>query len=301
MQYAIGAVARLTGVAVDTLRAWERRYGVVTPSRAGGRRLYSEEDVRRLTLLRKAVEQGHAISQVAQLPVETLSQLSTRAPAAPEHPAPEPVGWSRLLACVREYDYAKTNEELGRLALLMTPADLVHRVILPVMRRAGEEWEHGSLQAAQEHLLSACVRNLLGSLLRLHSGTPAAPRLVMTTPAGELHEFGILAAALLAAGQGFQVAYLGPNLPASEILPACERFGPRALVLGVTQGRSAETGTEIARLADELSPAAEVWVGGAGAPQVVENGSRDKVVLVGDLADFERHLARLRAESHRRG
>ena len=304
VQYPIRAAAKLTGISVDTLRAWERRYKAVTPGRSARGRLYDDSDIRRLLLLRSAVDSGRAIGQVACLSDAELEELESKArsfrgqyqPTAallPAEPALQP-----LLDSIASFDYGRANEELGRLAVLLGPAGLVRQVILPVMQLAGEYWEKGVFQVAQEHMLSACVRNVLGGLIRHRTSGNGAVRLVLTTPAGELHEFGILAAAILAVGHGVQISYLGPNLPWREILFAVEKGAPHAVVLGIvnTNARS-EIRAELNMLASALPTEAELWVGGSGAAKVFDGISRDGSFLLENIADFERHLARLRAAS----
>ena len=306
VQFPIRAAAKLTGISLDTLRAWERRYNAVTPVRTERGRLYEEADIRRLLLLKSAVESGRAISQVASLSDAELEQLErgtqsfSRGPDTPAAPEAVPPELRPLVDSVTSYDYAATNEELGRLALLLRPNELVYRVVLPLMRMAGENWEKGVFQIAQEHMLSACVRNLLGGLVRLQRNGGGAGRILLTTPSGELHEFGILAAAMLAVAHEFQVAYLGPNLPALEVLLAVEQSEPQAVVLGIMKSNvtSAVRG-DVDRLASELPETTELWLGGSGATAVTNGAVRDGLIVLEDLTHFERHLTRLKATRSR--
>ena len=304
VQYPIRAAAKLTGISLDTLRAWERRYGAVTPARTERKRLYDEADIRRLLLLRSVVESGRSISQVASLSDAELEELErqtrsftrkpeTAAAAEVASPALQP-----LLEAINSYDHAATNEELGRLALLLRPDELVHRVVLPLMRLAGENWEKGNFQIAQEHMLSACMRNLLGGLVRLQKNGRGAGSILLTTPSGELHEFGILAAAMLAVAHDFRVAYLGPNLPARELLLAVEKSAPRVVVLGVMDTNATPAVLDdIHRLASDLPAATELWLGGSGASRISDGLVRGGLLVLEDLTQFERHLARLKTAS----
>ncbi len=300
-QYPIRAVAKLTGISLDTLRAWERRYQAVMPARTEQRRLYGEADIRRLLLLKSAVDSGRSISQVAALSDTELEELERQTQSLrkkPEVRAAEvasPAALQPLVQAIQSYDYAAANEELGRLALLLRPDELVHRVILPIMRLAGENWESGIFQIAQEHMLSACVRNLLGGLVRLQRNGHGAGSVLITTPSGELHEFGILAGAMLAVAHDFPVTYLGPNLPAGEILLAAEKSAPRVVVIGIMQTNvTPAVRDDIQRLAAELPAGAEFWLGGSGAAHVTSGVARDGLFVLQDLAHFERHLLRLK-------
>ncbi len=299
-QYPIRAVSKLTGIPADTLRAWERRYGAVEPDRSERVRLYSETDVRHLALLRGAVEAGHSIGRVASKSDSELEGLSRLLPARGAVPSVRAHAGSSelgpLLEAIGAFDPEAVNEELGRLAILMGPADLVHRVVLPVMRLAGDGWREGSLQIAQVHLFCACVRNLLGGLVRLQRPADQAPRILFTTLSGELHEFGILAGAMLAVARQFRVTYLGPDLPAREILGAARACVPRAVVVGILAvNAGAAARADVSRLAAELPPSTELWLAGSGAEAVAGARRRPAAFVIGDFAEFERHLVRLKA------
>jgi DNA-binding transcriptional MerR regulator len=288
--YPIRAVSQLTGLGLDTLRAWERRYQAVSPARGQRGRVYGNEEIQRLRLLRGAVEAGHAIGQIAALTnaeLEPLQASSTGRVLAHTNRVQD------LLSIVAAYDGHALEAELGRLATLLKPADLIHDIILPLMKASGERWEQGSLRIGQEHLLSGCVRSLLGAMIR-RQGPGMAGKIVFATPPGELHEFGILAAAMLAVAHHFEAIYLGPNLPSDEVLAAARAITPRAVVVGLMRPAV----TPALRLAIEqisrgLDTGVELWVGGPGAHAAV-NAAWNNTVIPTDLREFERHLARLR-------
>jgi MerR family transcriptional regulator, light-induced transcriptional regulator len=296
-RYPIGAVSRLTGVAIDTLRIWERRYGVVTPARDERGRMYSDADVRRLQLLAAAVARGHAIGRVAKLPDAELEALLAVQPArvGPEFGTGNgraPI--AALMSALAAYDAEGLDRELGRLAVALPPKNLVHRVVLPVMKEVGDEWEAGRISAGQEHLLSAALRNLLGALLRLSVSSRGARRLVFATPSGDRHEFGILAAAMLAALGGLGVVYLGPDLPAAQIHDAATLTESDVVVLGVTYGGSQPPSmAEVQALAERLPPSVELWLGGPLPAGVDRSITRPGLVLLKDFPALETHLARI--------
>jgi DNA-binding transcriptional MerR regulator len=307
-QYPIRAVSKITGIAVDTLRAWERRYQAVTPNRGDRGRVYSDADVQRLLLIQGALDRGHAIGQVAALQNAELQNL-LRDPLAPSRSSRSntsqnavPRELDSLMAAIESFDYGQINEELNRLALLLSPAGLVYEVVLPVMKLAGENWENGTFPIAQEHMFSACVRSLLGSLVRLQRPANGAPRLLFTTPAHEMHEFGILSAALLAVAQDFPVAYLGPSLPARETLLAAAGCDPQAVVLGIMQTNvTPAMCADLQQIASELPEDIELWMGGSGAVNAANGIARRGTVLLESLPDFEQHLSRLKRIQARQG
>jgi MerR family transcriptional regulator, light-induced transcriptional regulator len=296
-RYPIGAVSRLTGVAIDTLRIWERRYGVVTPARDERGRMYSDADVRRLQLLSAAVARGHAIGRVAKLPDAELEALLIVQPATAGLDVGSGNGHPPIAALMRAlaaYDADALDRELGRLAVALPPKDLVHKVVLPVMKEVGDEWEAGRISAGQEHLVSAALRNLLGALLRLSLANRGTRRLTFATPSGDRHEFGILAAAMLAALGGLGVVYLGPDLPAAQIHDAATLTESDVVLLGLTfaSGQAASM-AEVRALADRLPPSVELWLGGPLPPDADLGIARPGLVVLKDFAALETHLARI--------
>jgi DNA-binding transcriptional MerR regulator len=259
--YPIRTVSRLTGVSIDTLRAWERRYKAVAPTRDDRGRLYSEADVARLRLLNQAVLSGYSIGRAAALDDAELRRLLSLAAAK----APEPVAPARddFRAALARFDSVAVDRELARLAAVMAPADLVRDLLLPELRAVGDQWNRSQGGVAREHLMSAAIRHLLGSFLRLHARAEARIRLLFTTPSGDRHEIGTLGAAMLAASRGLGVTYLGPDLPAAQILEAVRAAGNvSVLVLGVTLP-SRLLAPELRAIVRDLPEGVELWAGGA--------------------------------------
>jgi methanogenic corrinoid protein MtbC1 len=117
----------------------------------------------------------------------------------------------------------------------------------------------------------------------------------MTTPANELHEFGILSAAMLAISNDFSVTYLGPNLPAREILSAADKSGAQVVVLGIMNANlTSAVRDEMRLLGSELPASTELWLGGSGASEALAHIDRTNAINLEDLPDFERHLSRIK-------
>jgi len=298
-RFPISVVAKITGLSIDTLRAWERRHGAVVPSRDERGRMYSDADLRRLTLLRDVVARGHAIGRVATLDEPSLRALVAdpdgSAPAAP--PAAAGAGVidvDRLVDALERFDGAGVEADLSRAAAFLQPRALWYEVIAPLLTEIGERWRDGRSRVAHEHLLTASVRSVLGSLLRLHKGTNGAARIALATPSGERHELGTLGAALLAAAGGLHVVYLGPDLPADDIVTLANTVETDAIVLGVTaaddEGRIAETIDSVTR---RLPADVELWLGGPAAEPLAQRFPR--ALALPDFTDLERHLTRLGA------
>jgi DNA-binding transcriptional MerR regulator/methylmalonyl-CoA mutase cobalamin-binding subunit len=304
VQYPIRAAAKLTGISIDTLRAWERRYQAVVPVRGERGRVYDTGQIRRLRLLRDVIERGHAIGQVASLNDAALEALLA-APASVQGPVQPAAGSAAtpeflkpVMQAIEAFDFAQANALLGRLAALLPARELLSQVVLPLMREVGDRWHDGTLTIAQEHMVSSSLRNLLGGLIRLNTPSLPQARILFATPAGEMHEFGILAAAMLAASSGFEAVYLGPNLPAREIIAASERTNPLAIVVAIkTSSSTEEVIKELKLVASKRPMNTELWIGGGETGQILPALRGSRVVALQNFEEFEAHLARLKGAS----
>ena len=232
--HAIAVVSRMTGLSVDTLRAWERRYRLVTPARdESGVRRYTEQDVARLELARAATTLGHPIRSVARLSDDELHRLVRTAHAREADAGHAEPTVHAAIEALQRYDLDRVERVLHSAALLMPTGEFVTGVLAPMLHRVGALWESGRLSIAQEHLVSHLVRTLVGRLARLREpGVPCS--MLFATPPGELHEFGIDLAACIAAMHGQRPCVLGPNLPPGEIVAAARHLRPRTVVVGIT-------------------------------------------------------------------
>jgi DNA-binding transcriptional MerR regulator/methylmalonyl-CoA mutase cobalamin-binding subunit len=297
-RYPIRAVSRLTGIGIDTLRAWERRHQAVTPVRDDRGRMYTDADVARLRLLRGAVEHGHSIGRLAGL---TDAELRRLAAAGEDATAVSEVASARrtsldtaaLTAALQTYDAVAIDQQISRLASVLRPLELVQDVLMPVLAQVGDEWHRGSVRIAHEHLMSSTMRNILGSFVRLYARPEVSTRLLFATPAGERHEIGTLGAAMLAASCGLGVAYLGPDLPAREIVDSVRPASAQVLVLGLTVTSAAKVREgELRTIVRDLPKEVELWAGGRGAVRHAALISPRGLVLR-DYSAYQQELARI--------
>ena len=296
-RYPIRAVGKITGLGLDTIRAWERRYKAVVPARTERGRQYSAADIQRLQLLSELVRKGHAIGGIAAQTDDQLRELAARTPR-PTPAAPEPGGeiLAPVLAAVESFDAARAADEIGRLASILAPRELVYQVVLPLMREVGIRWHNGAFVIAQEHLVSQILRNLMGGMMRSFRPSGAAVKVVLATPAGEPHEFGILCAAMLLSIAGIEPVYLGSNLPAGEIAAAAKRVSAKAVLLGTTFVTGSTAG-EMESLAREIGESAELWIGGAGAGNLSAVRFERQPAILEDLPALERMVSRWSVQS----
>lgn len=292
-RYRIGAVTRLTGLSADVVRVWERRYGAIKPARTeGGSRLYSEAEISRLRRLRQATEKGHSIGQVAKLSETDLEQLMGEWQQRADAPDPYTALRERFLQAVARLDVVTADLELSRAATLFPARPLIKKVVAPILDEVGERWAHKEFGVAHEHVATGLLRNLLSALFRLYPPREYAETIVLATPAGERHEFGLLLAALLAATRGWRVVYLGADLPAEEIARAIRLTKSRYLGLSVVASENVETGRELEEVARLLPSETRVWVGGEDATRHRDLIERANWALVPDLDDFDDRLNR---------
>ena len=294
-RYPVRAVMRRTGLRADVLRAWERRYGAVRPIRSpGGQRLYSADDLERLALLQRATAAGHSIGEIARLDRVALELLLDSAGRrGDESGATDTVLRDAMLA-VDGLDAGGLEAELKRAALRMGAAAVVDDLLPRFLRAIGERWNRGALTPAHEHLATQAVKRVLAWLAGAFDARPDAPRVVIATPANEHHELGAMLAAAVAAGEGWRAVYLGPNLPAMDIVTAAERVSASVVALSVVYTDGEPTMVEIRETATRLGTSTLLVIGGAAAARLERSIGVAGVRVVPDLGAF-RALLRERA------
>jgi len=310
-------VTRRTGLSAHLLRAWERRYEVVKPSRSeGGRRLYSDADIERLRLLYRATLAGRSIGQVAELSTEALTalvRLDAEADAEAELAnqgaqgselitPPATAGYlADCLRSVERLDAPGLDATLRRAVVALPAAVLLDAVVVPLLERLGTRWREGTLRPVHGHLASAVLRRVLDRVIESASSPLGTANLVVATPAGQVHEFGALVVAAAAAAEGWRVTYLGADLPAEDIAEAAARTRARAAALSVVfPAGDAALGDELRRLRAALPKDVTLVVGGSAASAYSEVLNEIGAERLNDLEDFRAQLRTLRRARRRR-
>ena len=254
---------------------WERRYHGLQPVRTpGGDRLYSDEDIERLRRIKKLLECGYAISEVANLSANELELLlGKHAKSAPEPSESDAVTTDvqeAFFYALESFDLEKATLLLSRAAIALDPRTLIFEIVAPIIQEVGNRWENGTLRIAHEHAASSLFRNLLGALIRTYSADSNAPDAVIATPANELHEFGALLTAMLAASRGWRVTYLGPNLPADEIAHVVRIRNARLLLLSLVLRDERARKAELQALDNLIPTNVTILAGGRAAGEARE-------------------------------
>ena len=305
IQHSINMAGLKSGLTPHVIRVWERRYAAVSPLRSGtNRRLYTDAEVERLTLLREAVEAGYRIGNIARLSEEDLRRLLVSAPAKPvtaetaprkDHSSSQEFG-RRCLDAVQRMDAHGLEDALTRALIVFGHQGLLRQVIAPLIRDLGERWADGTLTAAHEHFASALLRSFLGNNssrpLALSDGTPS---LVVTTPSGQLHELGAVMIAAAARNLGWRVIYLGVSLPAAEIAGAAIQNRARAVALSLVYPTDdPQLAGELANLSRFLPSDVRLLAGGRASGAYHEALARIGAIRTEDLDEFCRELDALR-------
>jgi len=289
------AACQLTGLPPDTLRAWERRYGVVAPKRdEHGRRIYDTDDIARLRLLRDAVDRGHAIRHVSSLTNPELERLLAESrDEEPDRIANRLV--TRLLDAAENYRPDLCDEILGLAIAGFSPRDSVQKVIAPALVEAGTRWHASRLSVAQEHLLTASVERLVNTTMHTFQKVARGPGIVFATLTGERHDIGSRLAAFLAASQGLRCIYLGAELPAHELAEAAKRSKAAAIALSVTTDIPLLK-TQIQQLCRNLPRSVELWIGGAFAQDIDDSDLPKECSRFKGFGDFVNRVEILSAQ-----
>jgi MerR family transcriptional regulator, light-induced transcriptional regulator len=225
--FPIRTVSTLTGVNAITLRAWERRYGLVKPIRtAGGHRVYTRADIDSINKILALLENGVSIGRVRD-------SLPTGAALRKREQGKGP--WERyrdqMAASVAEFEESRLEAIYNEL-LSLHPMDFItHEVLMPLLRTLGERWKTSLGAIAEEHFLAVFLRNKLGARFHHRASGATGPKLVIACLPGELHEVGILLFALAAHDRGFRLVMLGADTPLAELGYAARRSQANAIVV----------------------------------------------------------------------
>jgi DNA-binding transcriptional MerR regulator len=263
--YTVGRAAELTGVPTSTLRKWEQRYGIVAPQRSRGNyRLYDDEAVRRLSVMRSLVDAGWTAQEAARHVTEDVAAAEARVPR-PQEPAHE-ARFESLVACAQDFDVPRLERLLAEGFADIDVVSVVDDWMLPSMVHLGKAWQRGHVSVAGEHFVTGAVhRRLALAFQSLPAAPSGGPRVVVGLARGARHEIGVLAHALVLRSRGVAVTYLGGDLPLEAWVGAVRLIEPRAVVLAVP---TIEDVPAVREAADALASMTRVLLGGAHQDRV---------------------------------
>lgn len=278
-QYLISTVSKRSGVKSDLVRAWERRYNAVSPTRTeGGHRVYTDLDIARLKLLNQATANGHSISQIANLSLDELKDLIRKENESTDMPLvePTPINGDRLhlaedyvgkcYAAVLAFDAHALESHFENAIVELGTEMFIEKLLNPLLTMIGDRWRTGELRPVHEHMASAIVRSLTYILRNNNPCSANAPRMIVTTPINQLHELGALLAGIIAELKGWRVTYLGANLPAEEIAAAVRYTSASAVTISISfKSDDVMLAKELRRLRKLIGNDVALIVGGRAA------------------------------------
>ena len=291
----IHRVAKLTGLSKDVIRVWERRYGLVKPSRSANRyREYSDEEVALLRFVKAQMEQGATIGALAEEGRDSLVvRMRVATPVSVEEQQPHDRLLGELIGSLDPLDKAGFERRLNGAVAVIPFEEALQRILLPLQHRVGELWHQGQLNIAVEHYVTKLIQQKMFSVMNQLPVHEFGPRVLIGCPEGESHEIGAQAVAYLAATRGCHVYYLGPNLPSSDLLAFCDRITPDLVLLSITE---AKPDADVRRQLKELQVVSAHWpvaIGGQGARAMGALLRDTKIELLDDLVALQSRLMNL--------
>jgi MerR family transcriptional regulator, light-induced transcriptional regulator len=271
-KYSIKFVSQRTGVQPVTLRAWERRYKILEPSRAeNGYRLYSERDVALLVWLKNQVDTGISISSAiadfrsnSRKGISPEAIINTPAPTPSKHsalPASEFVKRFYSALIIRDETSAGEIFEEAMASFDLFP--LFEMVLIPTLRDIGDAWYNGKIFVAVEHFASGFIRSKLMSIYQSLPMNHLVSYIMVGGAPGELHEIGSLMTAVLLRNAGYRVEYLGPDLPLDDLVQYIKEEKPKMVILSATIQEATEDLVAFDELISDIHPKPIFGYGGA--------------------------------------
>lgn len=299
----IRIVSARTGLPMETLRVWERRYGFPRPERRPGsnRRLYSSADIERLIAIQRALACGYRVGDVIGKTIPELERLPDLSIERPERPptssGPPPASTNliELLACDQ---VSALEAEIRRAAVSLGPRRFVVELAYPFAVSVGQAWAEGKLSVRHEHLATECLITQLRQMLASYQDIAARPLVLLATLPGEPHTLALQMVALYLVVLGAKPRLIGGPTPPDEIVESARVFDADVVGLTVTPTsdlRQARRDVKTVRrkLPDEVL----IWLGGAAAASLALEDESTRIVTSWDA--IERTVSEWRARPPR--
>jgi DNA-binding transcriptional MerR regulator len=258
----IGELSRRSGVSPELLRAWERRYDLLEPTRSpGGLRLYSLEDLERVRLMSRHIADGLAAREAAALAARAPLEVTREAPTAAFDAA---AVRAELARAMDAFDEPAAQAAIDGLLAATTLDTVLSEVLVPYLRELGARWAAGEVSVAQEHFASNLLRGRLLGLAR-GWGRGGGRRALLACPSGERHDLGLIVFGLALRARGWRVDFLGADTPTDSIVGAVESLAPALVVVSAT---SPELLAPVVPALRRLAGRTQVALAGAGAREL---------------------------------
>ncbi|HVM31024.1 MAG TPA: MerR family transcriptional regulator [Candidatus Limnocylindrales bacterium] len=286
--YNIKEAASRSGVSVPTLRAWERRYGVVTPARTpSGYRLYDDQAIERLRRMRKLLSAGWRPREAAgEVLRDRRTGAASEASVDAGVSAPDTRNGmvDRLVASAVDFDSAQVSAVLDEAFARASFEIAMEEVVFPALREVGRRWEQGTLSVAAEHAVSNGIQRRLAVLYEAARRPGERPQVIIGLPPDARHDLGALAFAVALRRVGLDTLYLGSDVPIESWVRSLRQTGARLAVIGAVTGADVDAARATVGAISEQLPQVVCFLGGDGAAELADAGR----VLSGVLAEDAR-------------
>ena len=300
-RFPIRVLSERTSVGSSTLRAWERRYGLLNPDRTPkGHRLYNKTDIQRVLKIVDLLNDGHSLPAITDILSVQDTPAYTGRPADPTGTVAETgsTAWEHMqqltLEAVRDFSIERIDTIYNEASSLY-PVDLVtDRLIQPTLEILGIAWKgRPESGIAEEHFYSSWLKNRLGARFHHAYSQARGKRIICACTPGSHHEIGLMLFSLSALARGYRVLYFGADLPLNQLAGITQRSAARAIVLGTRTPMDKDINEGLARLMPGLG--VPVFVGGSDEPGDTEAFQSAGGILLGSrvavaLRVFANHI-----------
>jgi DNA-binding transcriptional MerR regulator/methylmalonyl-CoA mutase cobalamin-binding subunit len=272
--YTIKQAALRSGVNVALLRAWERRYGIVAPSRTdAGYRLYDDDAIERLRAMRTLVDEGWSASQAAtRVAAAEPAELDEITAGATESPPDTEDTTAAFVQSAVRIDGEGLERALDDMFARGSFERIVEDRLYPALHALGDAWETGTVDVAGEHAASSAALRRLAMAFEAAGGSGGDRPVLVGLPPGARHEIASLAFATAARRSGIPIVYLGPDVPAASWVAAAERTEARAIAMGIVREEDVAAGNAVVTALRASDPSLVIAIGGRGGPSVGNGG-----------------------------
>ncbi len=292
----IAAVERDTGLSKDVLRMWERRYGFPVPDRDdNGERSYPADQVDRLRLIKRLMDQGHRPGKLIATPTTELTALAPRRTKPPTASTPAMAEeLAELLAMIKQHDAAAYQQAMQQRLARQGLQRFVQDTVAPLTQQVGERWEDGSFEVFEEHLFTELTKRLLRQAISTLPGGARAPRILLTSVPDEAHVLGLLMVELLFALEGAACIPLGTQMPLLEIGRAALAHRANIVALSFSGAFPQRQIPALLQQMRQILPEdTALWVGGSGVARL---GAMSGVAFMHTLDEAVAALANWRLQ-----
>ena len=301
-RHLIQVVGRRTGISSDVIRAWERRYGAIISERTEtNRRLYTDDDIEKLTLLRRAINAGRRIGDIANLSYDDLFELvmgdesnSTRSYARPNTGTVMEL-FDEASTAIHEMDSKKLDISLANAIAMLSTTDFLMEFLKPLHVYINDECNRGSIRYIQEKFAKLCIRNCLSNLsTKFRSVKDEGPSLLIGSLIAEYENLDTLMHIIVAQNIGWNVTYVGNGVPHDELIYMANEISARAMIIALNTERDiARKSHEIKTIKSLADQKDNIVLIGKQSHNYIQLADDVKAIISNDLGSFRLTMERL--------